>query len=65
MLLVKIVLICPLIKTDLEQRLAILYSCYEAKNIEDVPWMVKFFEHFLIALSIYFGKIDISLAKSI
>jgi hypothetical protein len=65
MLLVKIVLICPLIKTDLEQRLAILYSCYETKNIEDVPWMVKFFEHFLIAFSIYFGKIDISLAKAI
>ena len=65
MLLVKIVLICPLIKTDLEQRLAILYNYYEAKNIEDVPWMVKFFEHFLIAFSIYFGKIDISLAKAI
>lgn len=65
MLLIKIVLICPLIKTDLEQRLAILYGCYESKNIEDVTWMVKFLEHFLIAFSIYFGKIDISLAKAI
>ena len=65
MLLMKIVLICPLIKTDLEQRLGILYSCYETKNIEDVSWIVKFFEHFLIAFSIYFGKIDISLANAI
>lgn len=65
MLLMKIVLICPLIKTDLEQRLAILYSCYESQNIQDIPWIVKFFEHFLIAFSIYFGKIDVSLAKAI
>lgn len=65
MLLIKIVLICPLIKTDLEQRLAILYSYYEINKIEDMRWLVKFLEHFLIAFSIYFGKIDISLAKSI
>lgn len=65
MLLMKIVLICPLIKTDLEQRLAILYSCYESQNVKDIPWIVKFFEHFLVAFSIYFGKIDISLAKAI
>ncbi|VEP18981.1 conserved hypothetical protein [Hyella patelloides LEGE 07179] len=64
MLLIKIVLICPHVKTDLEQRLAQLYSCYEGKSLEDVPWMVKFLEHFLIAFSIYFGKIDISLAKA-
>lgn len=65
MLLIKIVLICPQAKIDLEQRLAKLYSCYEDKSIEYVPWMIKFLEHFFIAFSIYFGKIDISLAKSL
>ena len=63
MLFVKIVLICPQAKADLEQRLARLYSLYEDKTVEHAPWIIKFLEHFLIAFSIYFGKIDISVAK--
>ena len=63
MLFIKIVLICPQAKADLEQRLAHLYSLYEDKTVEYAPWIVKFLEHLLIAFSIYFGKIDISVAK--
>ena len=65
MLLVKIVLICPQAKADLEQRLAILFSYYEMKTIEEIPWLVKLLEHFLVAFSIYFGEMDITLAKTI
>jgi hypothetical protein len=64
MLLIKIVLICPQAKVDLEERLATLFSYYELKIIEDIPWIVKFLEYFLIAFSIYFGKIDLSIAKT-
>ena len=63
-LLVKIALICPPAKADLEQRLAILYSCYQDHKIKYVPWMIKLLEHVLVAFSIYFGKVDISLVKT-
>lgn len=65
MLLIKIVLICPQAKTDLQERLATLFSHYESKTIEDAPWIVKFLEYFLVAFSIYFGKIDLTLAKAL
>ena len=65
MLLIKILLICPKAKPDLEQRLAILFAYYEDKSIAEVPWLAKFLEHFLVAFSIYFGKLDISLGKTL
>ena len=61
-LLIKIALVCPQAKADLEQRLAILYSCYQDHKIKYVPWIIKLLEHILVAFSIYFGKVDISLA---
>ena len=65
MLLIKILLICPQVKPDLEQRLGILFVHYEDKTIGEVVWLAKFFEHFSVAFSIYFGKLDISLGKTL
>ncbi len=65
MLLIKILLICPQVKPDLEQRLGILFVHYENKKIQEVIWLAKFLEHFSVAFSIYFGKLDISLGKTI
>ena len=65
MLLIKIVLICPQAKPDLEQRLGNLFIYYELKTFADALWTIKFLEHFLVAFSIYFGEIDLSLAKAI
>ena len=62
-LLVRMALICPNIKPELEQRLAILFLNYESQKAEDVTWLIKVLENFLIAFSIHFGNIDLSAAK--
>ncbi len=62
-LLVRMALICPQIKPELEQRLAILFIKYESQKAEDVTWLIKILENFLIAFSIYFGSIDLSATK--
>lgn len=63
--LVRMVLICPQIKPELEQRLAILFVKYESQKAEDVTWLIKILENFLIAFSLHFGNIDLSAAKFI
>ncbi len=62
-LLMKIVLISPDAKSDLEQRLGILFSVYESRTIEEAKWLVKLLENILIASSFYFGNVDLSIAK--
>ena len=62
-LLMKIVLIAPCAKSDLEQRLGILFSFYESRTIEEAKWLVKLLENVLIASSFYFGNVDLSIAK--
>ncbi|BAU64240.1 hypothetical protein STA3757_16110 [Stanieria sp. NIES-3757] len=64
-LLIKIILICPQAKPDLEKRFAILFTHYQSYKLTEVPWLVKSLEHLLIVFSIYFGKIDLSIAKII
>ena len=64
-LLIKMALICPQVKPELEQRLGILFLHYESQKAEDVTWLVKILENFLIAFSIHFGKIDLSATKII
>lgn len=64
-LLIKIILICPQSKPDLEKRFAILFTHYQSYKLNEVPWLVKSLEHLLVAFSIYFGKIDLSIAKII
>ena len=64
-LLIRIVLICPKIKPELEERLAILFVNNESQKAEDVTWLIKILENFLIAFSLNFGTIDLSATKVI
>ncbi len=64
LLLVKIVLICPEVKPDLEKKIMILFNYYQDYKIEEVLWLIKSLEYLAIAFSIYFGKVDVSLAKT-
>lgn len=64
-LLIKIILICPEAKPDLEKKLALLFTQYHARVIKDVLWLIKILEHLLIGIGIHLGKIDISIAKNI
>ncbi len=59
-LLLKIVLICPKTKPLLESRLSILFHHYESSRCKDVAWLVKSLEHWNVAESIHFGKLDAS-----
>ena len=63
MVLIKITLICPQSKADLEKKIALIVTHYQMHNIQDVPWLIKSLEHLLIAFSIYFGNIDVSIAR--
>lgn len=64
MILIKITLICPESKADLERKLSLIVTHYLQSNIQDIPWLVKSLEHLLIAFSIYFEKIDVSIARN-
>ncbi len=63
LLLVKIVLICPEVKPDLEKKIMILFDYYQKCKVEEVLWLIKSLEYLAIAFSIYFGKVDVSIAK--
>ncbi|MGF1541732.1 MAG: hypothetical protein ACFCU5_15005 [Pleurocapsa sp.] len=64
LLLVKILLICPEVKPDLDKKIVLLFNHYQNHKIEEVLWLVKSLEYLVIANSIYFGKVDVSLAKN-
>ena len=64
MILVKITLICPESKSDLEKKICSIVSHYQLQNIQEILWLIKSLEHLLIAFSIYFGNLDVSLVKS-
>ncbi len=59
-LLLKVVLICRKVKPYLEKRLAILFNHYEHADTSCIQWLVRALEKLNIALSIYFGNIDLS-----
>lgn len=59
-LLLKIVLVSNRIKPYLEKRFGILFNHYESFSSDGVPWLVKALENLQIALSVHFGKADIS-----
>ncbi len=63
MILVKITLICPEAKSDLEKKLCSIVAHYQLQKVEEAPWLVKSLEHLLVAFSIYFGNLDVSLAR--
>lgn len=64
MILVKITLICPESKSDLEKKICFIVSHYQLQNIQEILWLIKSLEHLLVAFSIYFGNLDVSLVKS-
>ncbi len=59
-LLLKIVLISTKTKPLLENRLSILFQHYESSHCKEVAWLVKSLEHWNVAESIHFGKLDAS-----
>jgi hypothetical protein len=64
MILIKITLICPESKADLEKKICLIAKHYQYQTIQQNSWLLKSLEHLLIAFSIYFGKIDVSIVKS-
>ena len=65
MILMKIVLICPESKADLIKKIYSIASHYQLHTVQENPWLLKSLEHLLIAFSIYFGSVDVSVAKSV
>jgi hypothetical protein len=64
-LLLKVVLLCNKVKPYLEKRFSILFNHYEASTEEGVPWLIQSLENLHIALSVHFGKADVSCLKQI
>lgn len=62
-LLLKIILICEKAKPYLEQRLSILFTYYGSFTQDGVQWLVEVLETMQVAISIHFGKVDLSLLK--
>ena len=58
-LLLKIVLLCRKVKPYLEKRFSILFNHYEAAATGGVQWLVQSLEKLNLALSIYFGGVDL------
>ena len=52
-------------QSDLVKKLSTIVTYYQLHHIQDATWLIKTLEHLLIAFSIYFGKIDVSVAKSV
>ena len=63
-ILTKLVLICPESKSDLEQKIALVTAHHQLDTIQDVPWLLKSLEHLQMALSIYFGNIDVPVTST-
>jgi len=59
-ILLKIILFCSKVKPYLEKRFSILFNHYESFSREGVPWLVRTLENMQIALSVHFGKVDLS-----
>ena len=65
MILIGIVLICPESKNDLTKKIYLIARHYQLNTVQANPWLLKSLEHLLIAFSIYFGGVDVSIAKSV
>ncbi len=64
-LLLKVVLVSSKVKPYLEKRFSILFNHYESFTKEGVPWLVKSLENMQLALSVHFGKVDLSCLKQV
>ena len=59
-LFLKIVLFSKKVRPYLEKRFSILFNHYESFTREGVPWLVRSLENMQLALSVHFGKVDLS-----
>ncbi|MEM1367047.1 MAG: hypothetical protein AAGG02_03330 [Cyanobacteria bacterium P01_H01_bin.15] len=59
-LLLRLVLLCGKVRPYLEKRLSVLFSHYESFTRAGVPWLVTALENLHLALTLNFGKLDIS-----
>ncbi len=59
-LFLKIILFSKKVRPYLEKRFSILFNHYESFSREGVPWLVKALENMQLALSVHFGKVDLS-----
>lgn len=59
-ILLKVVLFCSKVKPYLEKRFSILFNHYEGVSREGVPWLVRTLENMQVALSVHFGRVDLS-----
>ncbi|MGK7874192.1 MAG: hypothetical protein AB4426_13030 [Xenococcaceae cyanobacterium] len=64
-LLLKIVLLCPIVKSDLEKRFSILFNHYKSFTRKQVAWLIKALENLHIAFIVNFGRLDWSYLKQI
>ena len=64
LILLKLALICPESKADLARKISIVVIYYQHETVAANPWLLKSLEHLLMAFSIYFGNIDVSIVKS-
>ncbi|MEM7770008.1 MAG: hypothetical protein AAGA75_26220 [Cyanobacteria bacterium P01_E01_bin.6] len=62
-ILLKIVLMCPYVRTHLEARIADLIRYYEKYSEEDCKWVVSFFEIFNITMTIHVESTDFTLVS--
>lgn len=61
--LLKIVLMCPYVRTHLEARIADLIRYYEAYSEEDCQWVVNFFEIFNVVMTIHAESTEYTLVN--
>ena len=61
--LLKIVLMCPYVRTHLEARIADLIRYYEKYSEEDCKWVVSFFEIFNIAMTVHAESTEYTLVN--
>ena len=59
-ILLKIILFCKKVKPYLEKRFSILFNHYESFTRDGVPWLVRTLENMQLALSVHFGRVDLS-----
>lgn len=59
-LLMKVLLICPQARPQLEKQLWILFKSYQDSPCNRVKGLIKIWENYNVALAAYFGKADLS-----
>ena len=59
-LLMRIMLICPQVRSQLEKQLWILFKNYQHSPCSSVKGLIKIWENYNVAMACYFGKADLS-----